>query len=81
HRIRLGSRRPEVLAVHHQEGTVAQHARAGLVRRLLGAVMLGVATLLIPKVEPDQHWSDPPVIRDSPSRDQARPEPPTGMTW
>jgi hypothetical protein len=44
---------------------VARRCRATAVvlRRLLGAVLLGVATLLLMKPEPHQHWSEPPVVR------------------
>jgi hypothetical protein len=46
--------------------------RAGtLLRRLLGAFVLGVATILLVKREADQHWSDPPVITVIPTYDQA----------
>jgi hypothetical protein len=29
---------------------------------VLGAVMVGVATLFKPKVKPDDHWSTPPTM-------------------
>lgn len=32
-----------------------------MIRRLVGAVMVGVATLFQPKRERDQHWSIPPT--------------------
>ncbi len=32
-----------------------------MLRRLFGAVMVGVATLFVPKAERDQHWSVPPT--------------------
>jgi hypothetical protein len=31
-------------------------------KRLLGALVIGLATVLLPKAQPDQHWSEPPVI-------------------
>jgi hypothetical protein len=34
---------------------------AGLIRRLLGAALVGVATLFQPKRARDQHWSVPPT--------------------
>lgn len=34
-----------------------------LAKRLLGAVVLGVATILMVKREPEQHWSEPPIIQ------------------
>ncbi len=43
-------------------------------RRLLGAVMLGVATIFQPKHDPEAHWSDPPIVRITPERDQATPD-------
>ena len=33
-----------------------------LARALLGAVVVGVATLLQPKPEPERHWSVPPTF-------------------
>ena len=33
-----------------------------LPRRLLGAVVVGVATLFQPKADPTQHWSIPPTF-------------------
>jgi hypothetical protein len=33
----------------------------GTTKRLAGAVMLGVATVLVPKADPEAHWSTPPV--------------------
>ena len=30
-------------------------------KRLAGAMMLGVATVLVPKADPEAHWSTPPV--------------------
>ncbi len=53
------------------------HARASwrrtvtLLRRLLGAFVIGVATILLVKREADQHWSDPPIITVIPTHDQA----------
>ena len=34
-----------------------------LVRDLCGAVVLGVATILVPKAKPDDHWSASPVVQ------------------
>jgi hypothetical protein len=45
-------------------------------RRLLGAVMLGVATILQPKQDPEAHWSDPPIVRTADRHDQATPDGP-----
>lgn len=43
---------------------LAVAAAVGLVaKRLLGAVVLGVATILMVKREPEQHWSEPPIIQ------------------
>ena len=33
-----------------------------VLRRLVGAVMLGVATLFQPKARPDAHWSESPSL-------------------
>ena len=33
-----------------------------LLKLLLGAVVLGVATLFQPKVRPDDHWSTSPTV-------------------
>ncbi|HEX4822199.1 MAG TPA: hypothetical protein VFV00_18480 [Acidimicrobiales bacterium] len=33
-----------------------------VVTAVLGAVMVGVATLFKPKVKPDDHWSTPPTM-------------------
>jgi hypothetical protein len=46
-------------------------AAALVAKRLLGAVVLGVATILLVKREPDQHWSDPPSITMVEDHDQA----------
>ena len=35
---------------------------SSLPRRLLGAVVVGVATLFQPKADPKQHWSIPPTF-------------------
>jgi hypothetical protein len=32
------------------------------VARLAGAAIIGVATLFVPKAEPQQHWSVPPTF-------------------
>jgi hypothetical protein len=46
--------------------------RAGtLLRRMAGALVIGVATILLVKREADQHWSDPPMITVIPTYDQA----------
>jgi len=42
-----------------------------LAKRLAGAVVLGVATILLVKWEPDQHWSDPPIVTIAEDHDQA----------
>jgi hypothetical protein len=43
---------------------LAVAAAVGLVaKRLLGAVVLGVATILLVKREPERHWSEPPIIQ------------------
>jgi hypothetical protein len=34
--------------------------RARLASRLAGAVLLGTATLLVPKADPREHWATPP---------------------
>jgi len=34
---------------------------AHLIKRVVGAVLIGVATLFQPKRERDQHWSVPPT--------------------
>ena len=34
-----------------------------IVVAVLGAVMVGVATLFKPKVKPDDHWSTPPTMQ------------------
>jgi hypothetical protein len=46
-------------------------AAALVAKRLVGAVVLGVATILLVKREPDQHWSDPPIIMMVEDHDQA----------
>jgi hypothetical protein len=46
-------------------------AAARLAKRLLGAVVIGVAALFVPKTQPDQHWSDPPIIAMIADHDQA----------
>jgi hypothetical protein len=46
-------------------------AAALVAKRLLGAAVLGVATILLIKREPDQHWSDPPIITMVEDHDQA----------
>jgi hypothetical protein len=43
----------------------------GTGKRLLGAVMLGVATILTPKHDPEAHWSDPPIVREVDGHDRA----------
>ena len=40
-------------------------------QRLMGAVLLGVATILLVKRDPHQHWSDPPRITMAEDHDQA----------
>ena len=51
---------------------LAVAAAVGLVaKRLLGAVVLGVATILMVKREPEQHWSEPPIIQMVDDYDQA----------
>jgi hypothetical protein len=49
-------------------------ARAALryLRRLAGAVMIGVATLFVPKSRRDQHWSEPPTAEVDPSESAVR---------
>jgi hypothetical protein len=50
---------------------------AALLRRMAGAVVIGVATILLVKREADQHWSDPPIVTVVPTYDQAaRPDEP-----
>lgn len=50
---------------------LAAAAAVGLVaKRLLGAVVLGVATILLVKREPEQHWSEPPIIQMADDYDQ-----------
>ena len=45
-------------------------------KRLLGAVVLGVATLFQPKADPKQHWSIPPTFPvDEQSPDRTDPQP------
>jgi hypothetical protein len=44
-----------------------------LVRSMAAAVVLGVATILQIKREPDQHWSDPPIMIIADEHDQAVP--------
>jgi hypothetical protein len=44
---------------------------ADLAKRLAGALILGVAAILLPKTQVDQHWSDPPVIELTVEHDQA----------
>jgi hypothetical protein len=34
-------------------------------------VVLGVATILLVKREPDQHWSEPPIVTIADDHDQA----------
>jgi hypothetical protein len=34
-----------------------------LARRLSGAVLLGFATVLLPKTRPDDHWSTTPKVQ------------------
>lgn len=46
-------------------------AAALVAKRLLGAVVLGMAAILLVKREPDQHWSDPPIITMVEDHDQA----------
>jgi hypothetical protein len=46
-------------------------AAGRLARRLLGAVVIGVAALFVPKTQPDRHWSDPPIITMLAEHDQA----------
>jgi hypothetical protein len=41
-------------------------------RRLAGAVMIGVATLFVPKSQRDQHWSVPPTAEVDPSEHEVR---------
>ncbi|HEX8857590.1 MAG TPA: hypothetical protein VGC06_00600 [Actinomycetes bacterium] len=38
---------------------------------LAGAVVLGVATILLVKREPGQHWSDPPILTIAEDHGQA----------
>jgi hypothetical protein len=38
--------------------------------------MLGVATILAPKQDPEAHWSDPPIVRTADRHDQATPDGP-----
>jgi hypothetical protein len=46
-------------------------SRRSRLAQLLGAVLLGVATIFLPKTQPDQHWSEPPVIELVVDHDQA----------
>ena len=39
-----------------------QQAVALLPGRLLSAVVIGVATIFVPKVDPTEHWSIPPTM-------------------
>jgi hypothetical protein len=55
--------------------SMRRHSRwravALVAKRLLGAVVLGVATILLVKREPDQHWSEPPIITMVEDHDRA----------
>ena len=42
-----------------------------LVGRLLGALVIGVATLFVPKAEEDRHWSVPPTFPVDSAADEA----------
>lgn len=58
------------------------HSVTRIARSLAAAVVLGVATILQIKREPDQHWSDPPIVTIADEHDQAArsgdpPAPPT----
>jgi hypothetical protein len=47
------------------------HAAMRVARSLASAVVLGVATMLLVKREPDQHWSEPPIVIIADEHDQA----------
>ena len=51
-------------------------------RSMAAAVVLGVATILQIKREPDQHWSEPPIVVIADEHDQAVPsgDPPAPPT-
>lgn len=42
-----------------------------LAARLAGAIMLGTATLLVPKADPTEHWATPPKIEPAVEVEQA----------
>ena len=41
-------------------GTMTGWVRGVVAPRIVGAVLLGVATLMVPKRDPREHWATPP---------------------
>jgi hypothetical protein len=38
---------------------MSSHRRARLASRIAGAALLGAATILVPKADPNEHWATP----------------------